>query len=118
MKATNAFAPLPNAWLPNPGRNLAAAGSTLGTAYQIPAGQDLTHVATCASGAGVNLPPNGVSPNEEYIVANHGVNACAVYPGTATGTMGTAAAGVAYSLAAGKTGYFLYLGTGQWTTNP
>lgn len=75
-------------------------------------------MTTCAASAGVNLPSVGVSPGEEYVIANHGANACSVYPGVAGGKMGTASAGAAYSLTAGKTGYFLYIGLNQWTTNP
>jgi hypothetical protein len=104
--------------MPQTGPNITAIGTTLGGAYQIPSGQDLTVVTTCGSGAGVNLPSTGVSLGEEYVVANHGSNACLVYPGTANGKMGTAGGGAGYSLAAGKAGYFVYCGSMQWTTNP
>jgi hypothetical protein len=108
----------PNAWLPTVAQNVSAAGTTLGTATQIPVGQDFTVITTCASSAGVNLPARGVSVGEEYVVANHGANACAVYPGSSTGTMGTAAAGTAYSVAADKTGFFTNIGPGIWTVCP
>lgn len=104
-------------WLPTQ-KIVAAAGSTLGTATAIPAGQDLTIVTTGTGG--VNLPTSGVgfNPCEEYVVANHTGSNVNVYPGTAQGVMGTASAGAAYSLAPGKTGYFLAIALNTWTVCP
>jgi hypothetical protein len=114
--STSPLAPKGNEWIANVGQGLSAAGSTQGTATAIPLGQDLSVFTTVASGTGCILPA-GLSAGEEYAVANHGLNALAVYP-PANGYMGTAAQNVAYSLAAGKTGYFAYIGQGRFTANP
>lgn len=113
----NTQAPKGNEWLPSVAQNLTAAGSTQGTATVIPSGQDESIFTTVAASTGCILPGVGVGVGEEYVVANHGANALAVYPATG-GKMGTAATNAAYSLAAGKTGYFTYVGQGQWTVNP
>lgn len=104
-------------WLPNPGQNQVAAGNSQGTALAIPSGQDLTIVTSVAASTGVILPASGVGIGEEYIIANHGANALSVYPPVG-GKMGTASTNSAYSLAAGKTGYFTSVGTLNWTVNP
>ncbi len=109
--------PIGNDWLPTTKTNLSGAGSTQGTATVIPSGQDLSIFTTVASSTGAVLPLFGVTLGEEYMVANHGANALSVYP-TLGGFMGTAAQNAAYSLAAGKTGYFVYVGTNHWTVNP
>lgn len=109
-------APKGNEWLPTVKNGVAAAGANIGSATAIPAGQDCT-VVTSGTG-GVNLPSVGVGVGETYQVANHtgaGVN---VYPGASAGTMGTASAGAAYSLSAGKMGYFTNVGPSTWTVNP
>jgi hypothetical protein len=113
----NPQAPRGNEWLPTVVNNLTAAGSTQGTATAIPSGQDESIFTTVGSGQGCSLPGAGIAIGEEYVVANHGSNALAVYPATG-GYMGTAAQNAAYSLAAGKTGYFTYVGQNHWTTNP
>lgn len=110
-------APAGGEWLPKAGTGLTAAGTNQGTAYAIPSGQDFSVFTTVASGTGAILPSAGVGKSEEYVVANHGTNALAVYPPVG-GTMGSASTNTAYSLAAGKTGYFLNVGPLQWTTNP
>jgi hypothetical protein len=113
----NPQGPNPNAWLVKPASNLTAAGTTQGTAYVIPAGQDGSIFTTVSSGTGAILPAGGVGLGEEYVIANHGSNALSVYPPSG-GKVGTAATNAAYSLAAGKTGYFLFVGALQWTANP
>lgn len=110
-------APKFNEWLPNVINNLTAAGNSQGTALAIPAGQDMSIFTTVAASTGAILPGAGVTLGEEYVIANHGANALSVYPASG-GKMGTASANAAYSLAAGKTGYFVYCGQNQWTTNP
>lgn len=109
--------PAGNEWLPKGVANQTAAGTTQGTAYVIPAGQDLTIFSTVGSGTGAVLPSSGPGAYEEYMVANHGVNALLVYPGSG-GKMGTASVNAGYSLPAGKTGYFTYVGLQNWTVNP
>jgi hypothetical protein len=113
---SNSQAPKGNEWLPTVNQNVPSAGTTLATATVIPAGQDCSIVTTGTGG--VSLPASGISFGEEYCVANHTGSAINVYPGTASGKVGTASAGAAYSLAAGKTGYFVYVGPNQWTANP
>lgn len=103
-------------WIDKPVVNLTAAGTTQGNAYVIPAGQSLSVFATVASGTGCILPTS-VGAGEEYEVANHGVNALLVYPPVG-GKMGNASTNTGYSLAAGKTGYFLCVGILQFTVNP
>ncbi len=103
-------------WLDKPVVNLTATGTTQSNAYVIPPGQSLSVFSTAASGTGCILP-NGISAGEEYEVANHGSNALLVYPPVG-GKMGSASTNTAYSLAAGKTGYFLCVGLLQFTTNP
>ena len=71
---------------------------------------------TVAASTGCILPAVAVSLGEEYEIANHGANPLLVYAPTG-GKMGTAATNTAFA-AAGKTGYFLYVGLLQWTTNP
>lgn len=113
----NPQGPKGNEWLPNVVSGLTAAGSTQGTATAIPAGQDESVFTTVAASTGCIFPASGVGVGEEYVIANHGGNALSVYPPSG-GKMGTGATNAAYSLAAGKTGYFTYVGQLQWTTNP
>lgn len=113
----NSQAPKGNEWLPTVVNNLTAAGSTQGGATAIPPGQDESIFTTVASSTGCSLPGSGLGIGEEYVIANHGANALSVYPATG-GYVGTAAQNAAYSLAAGKTGYFTYVGSGHWTANP
>jgi hypothetical protein len=117
LKQKSSACPVGNEWLPVIKGALTAAGNSQGTALVIPSGQDLSVFTTVAASTGAILPASGVSPGEEYVIANHGANALSVYPAVG-GTMGTASANAAYSLAAGKTGYFLYVGSLAWTTNP
>lgn len=110
-------APKGNEWLysanPTP---LTATGNSQGTALAIPLGQDLSVFGTVAASTGTILPP-GIGTSEEYAVANHGANALSVYPPTG-GKMGSAATNAAYSLASGKTGYFICVGPNQFTVCP
>lgn len=110
-------APKGNEWVVNVAGGLSAAGSTQGGATVIPAGQDGSIFTTVGSGQGAILPGTGVGVGEEYVIANHGANALLVYPATG-GKVGTGAANAGYSVAAGKTGYFMYVGALQWTGNP
>ena len=101
-------------WIPNTVGNLTATGSTQGTALAIPLGQDLSVVTTVASATGTVLPgPAGISLGEDYIVANHGANALEVYTSTG-GKIGTLATNGGYSLAAGASIAFRYVGGNSW----
>lgn len=110
-------APRGNDWLPVVTQPLTATGNSQGTALAIPSGQDGTIVGTVAASTGVILPAAGVGLGEEYMIANHGANALSVYPAVG-GKVGTAGTNAAYSLAAGKTGYFMFVGNLSWTANP
>lgn len=109
-------APKGNEWLFKSTGALTALGSSQGTAYIIPLGQDLSVFTTVAASTGA-LMPAGIGPSEEYAIANHGANALLVYPPLG-GTISTGAANVGYSIAAGKTGYFIAVGPGQFTACP
>jgi len=87
---------------------------TGGQGTPIPVGQDLSIFTNVSAGQGCNLPGAGVSPSEEYIIANHGLAPLNVYPPVG-GTIGTLGTNLAYSLAAGSALRFLYLGNGAWT---
>lgn len=115
--STSPLAPKGNEWIANVGQALTASGSTQGTATAIPAGQDLSVFTTVPAGSGCILPA-GLSAGEEYMVANHTTgSALNVYPPVG-GFMGAAAQNAAYSLAAGKTGYFTCIGQNRFTVNP
>lgn len=51
---------------------------------------------------------------DEIIVANHTGNTVNIYP-QSNGTIGGAAANTVYQVSNGKIGFFLYLGSGNWT---
>lgn len=117
LKQSVATAPKGNEWIPNAVSGLTAAGNSQGTALAIPSGQDCSIFTTVAASTGCIFPSSGVSIGEEYVVVNHGANALSVYPASG-GKVGTAATNAAYSLAAGKAGYFIYVGLNQWSANP
>lgn len=109
--------PKGNEWLVKPVNNLTAIGTTQANAYQVPSGQDGSLFTTVSSGTGATLPAVGVGLGEEYVLINHGVNALLVYPPVG-GKVGNASTNTGYSLGAGKTGYFMFVGQLQWTANP
>jgi len=109
---TTQAAPKGGEWLATLKTNLGVAGAQQTTATAIPVGQDLS-IFTTGTG-GCILPGLGVTPPEEYIVANHTSSAINVYPPVG-GTIGTLAQNTGYSLAAGSALRFLYLGGLAWT---
>ena len=110
-------APKGSEWLANVVGQLTALGSTQGTAYAIPPGQDCSVFGTVAAGTGAMLPGAGVGLGEDYEVVNHGANALLVYP-VVGGQIGTLGANAGYSVAAGKMAFFRYVGPKQWTCCP
>lgn len=119
MRGMNVSGPCPagNEWLWNCNRGaLAATGTNQSNAFAIPLGQDLTVFSSVPSGTGCILPA-GIGLVEEYAVANHGANALLVYPPVG-GTLGTAGTNAAYSLPAGKTGYFMRVDSGNQPVSP
>ena len=96
---------------------LTATGSNQAGALVIPSGQDMSIFTTVAASTGCILPAYGVGLGEEYCIANHGANALLVYPPVG-GYMGSAAQNAGYSLAAGKAGYFRWIGPLQYSVNP
>lgn len=114
---SSSTAPKGNEWLWNGNASGAtAAGNSQGTAYAIPLGQDLTVFSTVGSSTGAVLPA-GIAFNEEYAIANHGANSLSIYPPPG-GKIGTLSTNAAYSLAAGKTAYFVCVGANQFTASP
>ena len=93
-----------------------AAGTTLATAT--PLNAKFNNVATVAASSGVSLPA-GSAFGDEVLVRNSGASALAVYPSTATGTIGGGSAGAAVSLAVTndktKNARFTCWGSDVWT---
>jgi hypothetical protein len=97
---------------------LVAAGSSLATALAAPS--DAMQFSTVASSTGVRLPADSTGAAnlfDSYIVINHGANTLSVYPGTSTGKIANGSAGAAFSVAATKTAWFLYLGSDNWAAS-
>jgi hypothetical protein len=117
LRQTSSASPVGNEWMVSTKSGLTAAGSSQGTALVIPNGQDMSVFNTVAGSTGCILPAVGVSVGEEYVVANHGANTLSVYPPSG-GKVGNASTNTAYSLTSGKTGYFVFVGSLQWTANP
>jgi hypothetical protein len=99
-----------------PSSNLTATGSTQGTALSMPS--DFNIFATTAASTGAILPATGFQYQitDTIIVVNHGANALSVYPPVG-GTIGTTAANTAFSVPAGKTAWFLVVGTNAYAAS-
>lgn len=96
--------------------NLTAAGASQGTALALPS--DFNIVTTVAASTGVILPAAGPQCNigDNFIVINHGANSLSVYPPTG-GKIGTGSTNAALALAAGKTGFYLHIGSGNYAAS-
>src|SRR6185312_2627363 len=81
-----------------------ATGTTITDAYKIIHAN--TYVTTTASGTGVVLPAIA-EPSDCYFVANNGANTLLVYPGSSSGTISRGSAGAGFSVASGKSAYFV-----------
>jgi len=93
---------------------VSAAGTTQGTATLLTT--DFNKVTTAALNSGVILPATNLNQGDQYIVANHGANALAVYPPTGH-SLGTLAANAAATVAVGKFATFIYAGSSNWLTS-
>lgn len=89
---------------------LTATGSTQGTALAITA--DTNVVTTAAAGTGVVFS-GPTTPGDEFIVANLGANALAVYPASGESIM-AGATNAAFSVAAGKAALFIKTSATRW----
>ena len=89
---------------------ITAAGTTQATAYQL--SKVISNVTTAALNSGV-VVPTGAAAGDQVLVRNGGANALAVYP-VGTATINGAGAGVALSLAVGKTCQLVCLDGSNW----
>lgn len=86
-----------------------AAGSTQTTALAMPG--DNVAVTTTAASTGIILPV--CSPGDEQFIANLGANALTVYPPVGD-AINALSANAGYSLAAGKSAFFVKTGAARW----
>jgi hypothetical protein len=95
---------------------LTATGSNQGTALALPS--DFNVFTTVGASTGAILPANGANVNmtDSYIVVNHGASTLSVYPPTG-GKIANGSANAAFSVAAGKTAWFLNIGSGNWAAS-
>lgn len=93
-----------------PKTGLTATGNSQGTALALPS--DFNVFSTVAASTGAILPATGgqYQLTDTIIVVNHGASTLTVYPPTG-GTIGTGSANAGVSVAAGKTAWFLVVGT-------
>lgn len=89
---------------------ITATGATQATAY--PLSKVISNVTTAALNTGVVVPAS-VATGDQIFVRNGGANALAVYP-VGTATINGAGAGVALSLAVGKTCQLICLDGSNW----
>lgn len=101
-----------------PSTGLTATGSGQSTALALPT--DFNVFTTVASSTGAQLPwgvdgttVGPVQLADEITVVNHGANTLSVYPQTG-GKIANGSANAAFSVAATKTAYFTYIGSGNW----
>jgi len=99
-----------------PSVGLTALGTTQGTALVLPS--DFNVISTAALNTGAILPATGFQYQvcDTIIIANHGANPVTVYPPVG-GTIGTAAANTGLALPAGKTGWYLIVGTNAYAAS-
>ena len=101
-----------------PSTGLTATGNSQGTALAAPS--DFMVFTTVAASTGVILPatvPTGpVNITDSYVVVNHGANTLSVYPPSG-GKVGTGSTNAAFSVASGKTAWFLNIGSNNWAAS-
>lgn len=99
-----------------PTSGLTATGNAQGNALPLPS--DFNVFTTVAASTGAILPASGPNVNitDSYIVVNHGANALSVYPPSG-GKVANGATNAALSVAAGKTAWFLNLGSNNWAAS-
>ncbi len=92
---------------------LTAAGTTIADALDLFADTNL--IATCGSGAGVQVPSCEVGDSVE--IYNGGANTCKVYPDTSSVQFNSLTAGVAFSLATNTMCYCRRVTSTRWIVN-
>jgi len=92
---------------------LTAIGTTITTALDLTA--DTNVIATCASGAGVQLPSCEIGDSCE--IYNGGANACAVYPDASANQVNALTAGNAFLLAPNTMCYVRKISATRWIAN-
>ena len=92
---------------------LTAAGTVITDALDLTA--DTNAIGTCASGAGVQLPPTEIGDSVE--VYNGGANACTVYPDTSTSQINGLTAGNGFLLATNTFCYCRKITSTRWIAN-
>lgn len=104
-----------------PSTSLTATGSSQGTALALPT--DFNIFTTVASSTGAILPwgvdgatQGPVQVADEITVVNHGANTLSIYPQSG-GKIANGSANAAFSVAATKTAYFTYIGSGNWAAS-
>ena len=95
---------------------LTALGSTQATAFALPS--DFNIFTTTALSTGAILSATGVNIQlaDSFIVVNHGANPLAVYPPVG-GTISTLTANTSLAVPAGKTGFFLVVGSNAYAAS-
>ena len=92
---------------------LTAAGTTISDALDLTA--DTNVIATCAAGAGVQLPSGELGDSVE--IYNGGANACKVYPDASTVQCNSLGVGNAFQLATNTMCYCRRVSTTRWVVN-
>ena len=104
-----------------PSTGLTALGNSQGTALALPT--DFNVFTTVSASTGAQLPwgvdgttAGPVQLADEITVVNHGAQALSVYPQSG-GKVANGSANAAFSVAATKTAYFTYIGSGNWAAS-
>jgi hypothetical protein len=105
-----------------PTTGLVATGNNQATALAPPT--DFLVFSTVAASAGVKLlggadtplTPGPCTINDTMTVVNHGASTLTVYPQLG-GSIANAAVNAGFSVAANKTAFFVYLGSGTWAAS-
>lgn len=105
-----------------PSTGLTATGNSQGTALAPQTDFNVFTTVAASTGyllhGGVDTPstPGPCIIADTEIVVNHGANTLSVYPQSG-GKIANGAANAAFSVAATKTAYFTYLGSGNWAAS-
>jgi len=92
---------------------ITASGTVIGDAFDLTG--DVNLIATCGSGAGVQLPSCEVG--DSLVVYNGGANACKVYPDSSSAQINQIAAGGAMTLGLNTSCIYYKVSTTQWFAN-
>ena len=89
---------------------ITAAGTVITDAFDLVA--DVNAIATCASGAGVQLP--SCELGDSLIVYNGGANQCKVYPDSSSAQINQITAGSAMTLPVNTSALYTRITTTRW----